>query len=154
MVSFRYKPHKQGWKTMMLPALQFLSRFLQHVLPGGFAEVRYYGFLHPSAKARFAALQEQLLGAVAQHPGELAVRQAPEETPFTKAPRRCPQCGGPLAYIGSLRTCPAPRGSRHAYRNVFSLPYGVQFGPVRALLPASRRDLVCDRKIRHTAGEI
>ena len=31
----------QRWKSMTLPALEFIRRFLQHVLPGGFHKVRY-----------------------------------------------------------------------------------------------------------------
>lgn len=49
MVFFRYK--KSGsdrWRTMALDAMEFLRRFLQHVLPTGFMKVRYYGFLSPS----------------------------------------------------------------------------------------------------------
>jgi hypothetical protein len=109
-VCFRYKPRKQSWKTMTLDANRFISRFLQHVLPRGFAKVRYYGFLHPSAKKRFAALQEQLAATAAQSSSEPDFRQAPEDTPFSKKPIVCPQCGGPLVYLGSVTSCPEPRG--------------------------------------------
>ena len=34
---------------MTLPIMEFMRRFLQHVLPRGFMKVRYYGFLSPSA---------------------------------------------------------------------------------------------------------
>ncbi len=109
-VSFRYKPRKQSWKTMTLPALDFISRFLQHVLPRGFAKVRYYGFLHPSAKKRVAALREQLTTAAAQNSRDPAFQRVSDDTPFTKTPIVSPQCGGPLAYIGRVPSCPAPRG--------------------------------------------
>jgi hypothetical protein len=95
---------------MTLDANSFISRFLQHVLPRGFAKVRYYGFLHPSAQTRFAAMQEQLAAVAAQNSGDLAFRYAPDDTPCSKAPMVCPQCGGPLAYIGSVTSCPATRG--------------------------------------------
>jgi Putative transposase/Transposase zinc-binding domain len=46
-VTFRYKDysddHRQ--KTMMLSAMEFLRRFVQHVLPRGFVKVRHYGLL-------------------------------------------------------------------------------------------------------------
>ena len=49
-VRFRYqKPHGHRVRTMTLPILEFMRRFLQHVLPRGFMKVRYYGFLSPSA---------------------------------------------------------------------------------------------------------
>ncbi len=54
-VTFRYKkPEKlkkkwvSRWLTMTLPVMEFLARFLQHVLPRGFHKVRYYGILSPA----------------------------------------------------------------------------------------------------------
>ena len=46
-VSFRYKDYSQGsrQRTMTLDAVEFLRRFLLHVLPKGFMRIRYYGFL-------------------------------------------------------------------------------------------------------------
>ncbi|MCP4750500.1 MAG: hypothetical protein GY866_06380 [Proteobacteria bacterium] len=35
-------------KTMRLEAMEFMRRFLQHVLPSGFMKVRQYGFMNPS----------------------------------------------------------------------------------------------------------
>jgi hypothetical protein len=29
--------------------MEFIRRFLQHVLPSGFMKIRYYGFMHPSS---------------------------------------------------------------------------------------------------------
>jgi len=47
-VQFRYKDSRQkAWKTMTLPAEEFIRRFLQHVLPAGFHKVRYYGIFAP-----------------------------------------------------------------------------------------------------------
>ena len=34
-------------RTTSLDVMEFMHRFLQHVLPSGFMKVRYYGFLHP-----------------------------------------------------------------------------------------------------------
>ena len=51
---------------MTLPALQFLSRFLQHVLPDGFVKVRYYGFLHPKNRKTFQTLLWALGGDPSQ----------------------------------------------------------------------------------------
>jgi len=45
-VTFRYRATDTGrLSTCTLPALEFIRRFLQHVLPKGFVKVRYYGFL-------------------------------------------------------------------------------------------------------------
>ena len=37
--------------------MEFLRRFLQHVLPDGFHKVRYFGFLHPTNKVTLRRLQ-------------------------------------------------------------------------------------------------
>ncbi|HEX2201355.1 MAG TPA: transposase [Gammaproteobacteria bacterium] len=40
-VFFRYKkPHSERWRIMALPVMEFMRRFLQHVLPTGFMKVR------------------------------------------------------------------------------------------------------------------
>lgn len=44
-VTFKYKDHKTGIanRTMKLTALEFIKRFLLHILPSGFCKIRYYG---------------------------------------------------------------------------------------------------------------
>jgi Putative transposase/Transposase zinc-binding domain len=50
-VTFRWKDRDAGgWRTERLPGLEFLRRFLEHVLPRGFHKVRYYGLWHPSKR--------------------------------------------------------------------------------------------------------
>jgi len=46
-VTFRYKDyaHSNAQRRMSLDAVEFLRRFLLHVLPRGFMRIRYYGFL-------------------------------------------------------------------------------------------------------------
>ena len=52
-VTFRYKDRKaDAWRTRQLPGIEFLRRFLQHVLPRGFHRVRYYGLWHPSKRGQ------------------------------------------------------------------------------------------------------
>jgi hypothetical protein len=52
-VTFRYKDRKaKAWRTKRLPGIEFLRRFLQHVLPRGFHKVRYYGLWHPSKRSQ------------------------------------------------------------------------------------------------------
>lgn len=44
-VIFRYKKQKSSrWRTMPLEVMEFIRRYLQHVLPTGFMKIRYYGF--------------------------------------------------------------------------------------------------------------
>ena len=50
-VTFRHKDRNTDvWRTMRLPGVEFLRRFLQHVLPRGFHKVRYYGLWHHSKR--------------------------------------------------------------------------------------------------------
>ena len=50
-VTFRWKDSGAGaWRTTRLSGVEFLRRFLQHVLPRGFHRVRYYGLWHPSKR--------------------------------------------------------------------------------------------------------
>ncbi|MBE0643046.1 MAG: transposase, partial [Bacteroidetes bacterium] len=47
-VTFRYNDRQAGrWRTCRLAGVEFLRRFLMHVLPKGFHKVRYYGLWHP-----------------------------------------------------------------------------------------------------------
>ena len=50
-VTFRWKDRDSDtWRTVRLPGVEFLRRFLQHVLPRGFHKVRYYGLWHSSKR--------------------------------------------------------------------------------------------------------
>jgi hypothetical protein len=50
-VTFRWKDRDADtWRTLRLPGVEFLRRFLRHVLPRGFHKVRYYGLWHHSKR--------------------------------------------------------------------------------------------------------
>jgi len=52
-VRWDYRESNTGRHTsIQLESQDFLSRFLQHVLPRGYARVRTFGWLHPAAKVR------------------------------------------------------------------------------------------------------
>jgi len=44
-------------RKMTLEAMEFLRRFLQHVLPAGFQKVRHYGFLSPNSATSIEAVR-------------------------------------------------------------------------------------------------
>ncbi|MGH2611023.1 MAG: transposase, partial [Tepidiformaceae bacterium] len=92
-VCFRYqKPHRHRVRTMTLPIMEFMRRFLQHVLPRGFMKVRYYGFLSPSSSVPLPDVKARI---------ELAsgfVLAASEATGEPPAALRCRQCGGALRF--------------------------------------------------------
>lgn len=89
---------------MTLEAVEFIRRFLQHVLPSGFQKVRHYGFLSPNAGLSIEALR----WLITLHNGQLFLLLAqPQQTPIWTPRLRCTACGGPLALIGL--TLPADR---------------------------------------------
>jgi hypothetical protein len=100
-VFFRYRKTKSNrWRTMALDAMEFIRRFLQHVLPTGFMKVRYFGFLNPNCKVKLdtiSALIELSYGFGLTTP---EVEMAPWQ------PVTCKHCGGPL----KLRTLLLPSG--------------------------------------------
>ena len=62
-VYFFYKDYKQGGKRKVtkLAALEFIRRFLQHVLPFRFCKIRYFGFLANRSKQQNLAIARQCL---------------------------------------------------------------------------------------------
>lgn len=61
-VTFKYKPvDAKNWKYITLNALEFMRRFLQHVLPKGFHKARYYGFLSPTNRHWLKRIRTLLL---------------------------------------------------------------------------------------------
>jgi len=81
-------------RTLALPVMEFMRRFLQHVLPRGFVKVRYYGFLSPS----FGVPLEQIRARVELAQGFARKASTPEIEIKPLAPMRCPHCGGELQY--------------------------------------------------------
>jgi hypothetical protein len=68
-VRFTYKDYRadppDSSKTMTLAAMEFIRRFLLHVLPTGFHRIRYYGFLGARHRREKLTRCRQLLGATA-----------------------------------------------------------------------------------------
>ena len=85
---------------MELDALEFLRRFLQHVLPPGFQKLRHYGFLSPNSKVSLDEVRELVARAKSEMTApesEARLRQTDAKTDAAITPRaRCPHCGGQL----------------------------------------------------------
>ena len=96
-VYFKYKkPDSNRWRTMVLDVIEFMRRFLQHVLPSGFMKVRYYGFLSPGASVpleKIEALIELSFGFQISKP-DLEIE--PFDLPT------CNYCGGKLKFLFSI----------------------------------------------------
>jgi hypothetical protein len=94
-VFFRYKKTKSNrWRTMSLAVMEFMHRFLQHVLPSGFMKVRYYGFLSPGSSVDIndlSALIEKTCKIIAEKIS-IAKNKAKALTPC------CPDCKGRLVF--------------------------------------------------------
>jgi len=109
-VTFRWKDRgADAWRIERLPGVEFLRRFLQHVLPRGFHKVRYYGLWHPAKRdqsnrawvllilatpadtaqpLRISSLSEAL--SELTEPADRAVDEAADHD---AALPRCPHCG-------------------------------------------------------------
>ena len=63
-----YKDYRQGHRerVMRLVAVEFMRRFLLHVLPKGFVRIRHYGFLSNRSRKEKLRLCRRLLGSLAQ----------------------------------------------------------------------------------------
>jgi hypothetical protein len=103
-VTFRYQETQTGQnKLCPLPALTFIQRFLQHVLPKGLVKVRYYGFFSPGKRHLLNQIKHLLA-----HPGStsLSAAQTPEPQPAPSQPDRqtlCPKCGQTMRLQQTLR---------------------------------------------------
>jgi hypothetical protein len=62
-VTFRWKDYAGGSRirTMTVSAVEFLRRFLLHVLPRGFVRIRHYGLLANRCRVEMLALSHRLL---------------------------------------------------------------------------------------------
>src|ERR1035438_6632370 len=63
-VTFLWKDYADGGKTkpMTLDAVEFIRRFLLHILPAGFVRIRQFGFLANRARREKLALCRVLVG--------------------------------------------------------------------------------------------
>lgn len=99
-VRFTWKDyaHSNRKRTMTLDSVEFLRRFLLHVLPKGFMRIRYYGFLANRHRAEKLALARQLIRdeATSSQNDNIPVEST---SPHSLVPDRttddfdiCPQC--------------------------------------------------------------
>jgi hypothetical protein len=98
-IRFSYKDReRKTWKTMELKPVEFIRRFLQHVLPGGFMKIRHYGFLNPNSSLSIDRLRE-LISLVHAFIEEVC----PVLTGFERPKITCACCGKPMRYVAFLK---------------------------------------------------
>ena len=111
-VTFRWKDYAHGGRqgTMTLEAVEFVRRFLMHVLPSGFVRVRHYGLLANRHRQEKLARCRELLGCRARARSRRWSRwRGPRAAPVTPT-RVCPVCGaGRMVVIAELPAMDAAR---------------------------------------------
>jgi hypothetical protein len=116
-VTFRVKNYRDGRQreTLTLPGVEFVRRFLLHVLPRGFMRVRYYGLLANTQRATLLPRCRELLGSsLSAEPAENA-----EPTSDTSH-ARCPACG--VGYLWLIESVPRPTCHSHPSRACLVAP--------------------------------
>jgi hypothetical protein len=96
-VTFKYFDNRDNGKEklMTLPALEFIRRFLSHVLPDGFVRVRHFGLHHGSCRAKLQHAR-RVLGLPFQLPVTLKLKFLDWFKTITQSdddPRLCKFCG-------------------------------------------------------------
>ncbi len=113
-VSFTYHDNPDGGKQkeMTLPGVEFIRRFLLHVLPERFVRVRYYGLHHSAARKSKLPRARALLGLPPELPKVTKlVLAAWLETVVGEDLHRCRWRGawGTLSYRGEVGEMPRLR---------------------------------------------
>ena len=94
-VRFRVRDSANGnrKKVMRLEADEFIGRFMQHVLPGGFKRIRHYGLLGPAHKAANLAAAREALEVPAPDPVAMESVEAFMRRVAGIEWLNCPHCG-------------------------------------------------------------
>lgn len=95
-VSFSARDYKSGeTKVITLENVEFIRRFLMHVLPSGFQKIRYYGFLNNRTKTKNLKIIFRLQGyqKFKQRYVGLSIAELLKEV-WNYDIRLCPVCGG------------------------------------------------------------
>ena len=101
-VRYWYRDHKTGQiEHQTLPAIQFIARMVQHILPKGFQRIRYYG-LH--GNVRYQEIRERIAQTIATDVEPRGYRVLPAKPfqqrffeSFGKDPLLCPKCGSDMS---------------------------------------------------------
>jgi hypothetical protein len=100
-VRFQWRDNRDGGrlKEMTLPAVEFIRRFLLHILPTGFVRIRYYGLFSNGQRQRKLKRCRELLGVraipepvVSENAADLLKRLTGVDM------HQCPVCG-----LGQMR---------------------------------------------------
>jgi Putative transposase. len=103
-VTFRWRDYADGnrLKESTIEAMEFLRRFLMHVLPTGFVRIRYFGYLGNHHRSRNIDQARQLIGCT-------------REMRFKERPRPLLLC--PACYAAVFAKDDSSQGSRFSDRS-------------------------------------
>jgi hypothetical protein len=90
-VTFQWRDSKHGnqVKPMTLDAIEFIRRFLLHVLPSGFVKIRHFGFLSNRNRRSMLALCREHLNAASWTQASASILTHEQRSALE---RRCPLC--------------------------------------------------------------
>jgi hypothetical protein len=99
-VTFTYrKPGSARPRTAQLDVLEFMRRFLQHVLPSGFMKGRHFGFMSATCAINTPDIRRMMAETNGATPAPPPTQDDPSP------PLSCPHCGGELLII--MRVLPS-----------------------------------------------
>ena len=112
-VTFRWRDSAHGnqQKLMTLDAVEFIRRYLLHILPSGFVKIRHFGFLANRNRREDLTLCRTLLPMQTDQPPDILTEQR-----SNAVHRKCPICQtGTLRIVGwvsaaALTVCSAGMG--------------------------------------------
>ena len=92
MITLRYRDsNTKKIRTLRLEPMEFIRRFLQHVLPSRFCKIRHYGLHHSSKRKIIKQLQASMSFALG--------RNLPKPTEIELPPSiACPHCKHPMIF--------------------------------------------------------
>ena len=100
-VTFRYRESGSTvYNYRRVKAMEFMRRFLQHVLPKGFIKVRYYG-LFSSGKKLLLEIVKKLLGVMLSGDRKSGKIKRPKQM-------LCPVCHSAMCYMKELKPSRGP----------------------------------------------
>jgi Putative transposase/Transposase zinc-binding domain len=94
-VTFHWKDYAHGdeRRTMTLSAMDFLRRFVQHILPRGFVRIRQSGFLANTCRTARVALARTLLATLSATAAPTNATATSTTETVARVSWPCPRCG-------------------------------------------------------------
>jgi len=108
LITFQYRDNKtQAVKHCTISGIEFLQRFLQHVLPRGCTKVRYYGIFSPHCRTPL----DQVRPLIDRPPKPAADKSSEDQSSDSVSPplRVCPYCRiGKLLLVETVQRIRSP----------------------------------------------